>query len=144
LRGRELVAHGGLRIAAELGVPERVVADLVALARPGLELAAGQVRLVEEIVRSRGSRQHVEGRGVPEARVLAREGLEDADAARGIDHPLGALLDVPELPGRGVIEGEDDRAGARGQRDLAVEVIGEGDGAIAALPEPAEVALEVL
>src|SRR4029077_4843807 len=84
LRSGELVAHGGLRVAAELGVPERVVTDLVALARQVLELAAGEVRLVEEIVRSLRPRQHVEGRGVPEARMLAREGLEDADAARGI------------------------------------------------------------
>ena len=82
LRGRELVAHGGLRVAAELGVPERVVADLVALARQVLELAAGQVRLVEEIVRGLGARQHVERGGVAELGMLAREGLEDADGAR--------------------------------------------------------------
>src|SRR6202040_4064524 len=52
--------------------------------------------------------------------------------------------DVAELAGRGVVEGEDDRAGAGGQRDLAVEVVGEGDGAIAALPEAGQVTLEVL
>src|SRR5581483_167781 len=103
-----------------------------------------EIPLIEEIVGRLRAGQHEEGGGVPEAGVLAGERLEDADAALRIDHPVVALLDEAELARGRVVEGEDHRAGARGQGDLAVEIVGERDRPVAPVPEALEVLPEVL
>jgi hypothetical protein len=144
LRGRELVPHRGLRVARQLRVPEGVVADLVALAGQVLELATRELGLVEQGIGRLGPGQDVERGRVAEAGVLPGEGLEDADAALGVDDPVVALLDIAELSRRGVVEREDDRARAGGQRDPAVDVVGEGHRAVAPLPQALQILPEVL
>jgi hypothetical protein len=105
----DLLAHHGLRVAAERGVPERMVADLVAVARQVLELAGGELGLVEEPVGPIGAGQDVERCGVPEPRVLALEGLENAHRAVRVQHPVAIALEIAKLAGRGIVEGEDHR-----------------------------------
>jgi hypothetical protein len=87
--------------------------------------------------------QDVEARGVAELRMLTLELLEDADGALGIDLPAAVLLDVAELAGRGVVEGQDEGCGALRQVDPAVEVVAEGHRAIAPFPQPLEIPTEV-
>src|SRR6266508_5539598 len=143
LRRRQLPAHHALGILGEVRVPERVVADLVAAPRKVLQLAPRQLLLIEEAVGRFGARQDVEGRRAAEFGVLAFEGLEDADGAVGVQHPVAAPLDQPELTGRRIVECEDDGRRAPGYGDPAVEEIVERYQAIAALPEALEVAAEV-
>ena len=78
-----------------------------------------------------------------ELRVGALEGLEDADGTVRIDQPLPVALDVPELAGGGVIEGQDHGRGPAGQGQLAVEEVAEGDEPVAALPQALEVPAEI-
>ena len=75
------------------------------------ELAARQRRLVEEAVGRVGGREDIEGRGVSESRMRTGERLENPDRAVRIDDPLAVALQIPELPGRRIIEREDDRRG---------------------------------
>jgi hypothetical protein len=105
----DLLAHHGLRVAAERGVPERMVADLVPSARQVLELAGGELGLVEEAVGPIGARQDVERRGVAELRVLALEGLENAHRAVRVQHPVAIALEIAKLARRGIVEREDHR-----------------------------------
>ena len=41
-------------------------------------------------------------------RVLARERVEDADGRLGVDLERAVVLEIVELPGRGVVEREHD------------------------------------
>ena len=144
LLGRgDLLTHHALGILGEIGVPERVIADLVASAGQVLELARGQLLLVEEAVRRIGAGEHEEGRRVAELRMAPLEGLEDAHGAVGIHDPFPVLLDQLELARRGVVEGEDDGRGAARDGDLAVHEVVEGHQTIAALPEPLEITTKV-
>src|SRR5262249_58199580 len=84
-----------------------------------------------------------EGGGMAELRMLALEGLQNAHRAVGIGHPLTVLLDQLELPGRGVIEGEDDRCRPSGNADPSVKDVVESDQAVAALPQSLPITPEV-
>ncbi len=120
-----------------------MVADLVAPGSQVLELAPGQLFLVEEAVGRVGSRQNVEGRGVSELGVLALECLHDADRAIGVEHPLAVLLDELELARRGIVEGQNDGRSATTDADPAVEDVVEGHQPVPPFPEPFEVTTEV-
>ena len=128
----------------KIGVPERVIADLVASAGQVLEVARGQLLLVEETVGRIGAGEHEEGRRVAELRVSSLEGLEDPHRAIRIHDPLSVLLDELELSRRGIIEGEDDGRRASGERDLAIEEGVQRHQPVAALPEALEVATEIV
>jgi hypothetical protein len=75
--------------------------------------------------------------------MLALKGLENADGAVGIQHPLAVLLDELELARRGVVEGQDNGSGPSANADFAVNDIVESDQAVASLPKPLEVTPEV-
>src|SRR5262245_12314277 len=117
----ELLAHDGLGVPREVGVPERVVADLVASVDQVLELARGKGGLVEEAIRWIGTGQDVEGCGVAEFRMRALEGLEDADRTVGVDDPFASLRQEAKLPRRGVVEGEDHGCRAAWKRDRPLD-----------------------
>src|SRR4029450_11509613 len=133
----------GLVILGEFRVRGGMVAVLKAEALEIGERLPCQVRLIEQPVRRASAGQDVEGGGPAQFGMPALELLEDAYRAVGIDLPAPVLLKVAELAGRGVVEGQHDRRGALGQVDLAVEIVAQGHGAVAALPEPPEVPAEV-
>src|SRR6059036_3750396 len=139
-----LRADRRLRILAEIRVPERVVADLVAVAHQVLELLAFVGRLVEEMVGRVRAGEHVERRAVAELRMLAGERFEDADGRLRIDLDVTVLLEVAELTGRGIVEGENDRSGPGWQREAPVEQISQIDQPVGLRIERLEVATKVL
>src|SRR5262245_66256480 len=98
-------------------MPERVVADLVALTHQELELLAFVLGLIEEPIRLARAGEHVERAAAAEIGMLALEGLEDADARLGVDLDGAVALEVAELARRGVVEGEHDRRSPGRQAD---------------------------
>src|SRR5206468_12822390 len=112
----------------------------VGLAGGELERLRRVLALVEELVRARRTGQHEERGRAAEVGFLLEERFEDADRALRVDLELAVLLEVPELSGRRIVEGEDDGRGAGGHRDLAFDDAGQALQAIAARVERLEVA----
>ena len=144
LRLGDLHAHDRLVVLAEVGVPERVVADLVAVAHEVLQLPALVLRLVEEAIGLAGAGQHVERGGATEVRLFAQERLEDSHRALRVDLQRAVGLDVAELPRRGVVEGEHDRRRPGRRHDAAVEQRVQRVQAVAPRVERLEVLSKVL
>src|SRR5215510_5983673 len=125
-------------------MPERVVADLVALTHQELELLAFVLGLVEEAIRLARAGEHVERAAAAEIGMLALEGLENADTRLGIDLDGAVALEVAKLARRGVVEGEYDRRRPGGQGDAPVEEVAQVDQPVALGVERLEVATKVL
>ena len=140
----DLAAHHGLLVLSEVSVPEGVVADLVPVGHEELELLSGVFVLVEELVRTAGSRQHVERRGPAEIGTLTDERLQHPDARLGIDLELTVARDIAELAWRRVVEREDDRRRAGRDVDASVEQIVEGEQPVTARVEGLQIAAEIL
>src|SRR5205807_942489 len=140
----ELAADHRLVVLAQVGVPERVVAELVAMLDEPAELAGHVLGLVEEPVRRIGPRQDEERGGPTELRLLLDEVLQHADAGLGVDLELAVVLDVAELARRRVVEGQDDRRGAGRNGDPALDQRAQALQPVAAHVERLEVAAEVL
>ncbi len=143
LGARDLVADDGLGVLAEVRVPERVVADLEAVAHEVLELLRLVLGLVEEPVGLAGAGQDVEGRLPPEVGMGLGERIEDPHRAVRVDHELTVLVDVAELAGRGVVEREHDGRRPHRERDLAVDQLVEPDQTVPLRVERLEIVPEV-
>src|SRR5215471_2272648 len=89
-----LRANSRLGILGEVRVPERVIADLVAVANQVLKLLPLQRRLVEEAVGRTCTGEHVERGAMAKVRALASERLEDTDGRLWVDLERAVVLEI--------------------------------------------------
>jgi hypothetical protein len=128
-------------MVAQLEAVLRQPAHLLVPPRSILSLDAA---IAEEGPAGLGAGQHAERRLARPVGPLALEVEPDSDGAARIDLERAILpLDVAELAGRGVVEGEYHRRVAGRQIDAAVDELGDRDRPVAAIVQHLEVAAEV-
>ena len=148
---RNLLLYHRVAVLPEVGVPERVPAQLEPLLREETKLPEAPLGLLpldpflaEKRMPGGAARQYAERRPVPPVRMLLVECEPDADGAVRIDLECSVVIDVAELRRTRVIEGEYHRRLPRGQIDLLVDHLSDGHRAIAARVQPLEVTPKVI
>ncbi len=126
------------------GVPERVIAELVAPASQILELPLSQLGLSKQIVRWVGRREHAEHGGSAEVRMPLDERLEDPERGARIhlELPVRAGGSLELAPVR-VVKGEHDRSLAGRNRDTVVQQVVQSDEVVAVAVQVLQILAEV-